>query len=244
MRLLVDAGNSRSKWRFEKFGRVCSQGAGVMEGSDPLPGLPEIAGRVSRVAVSTVASEEKRLRLLEGLSSRFNVPVTCYWAEPSRGGLQNAYQDCHKMGADRWHAMYGAWQECKQGFIVVDAGSAITVDYVDAMGRHLGGYILPGLNMMRRSLQVDAARIGFDPEQVLDVSPGVTTSECVNHGIAWLTSGLIGKLKGDSVALGITNILATGGDAGRLIDLGLTAQSRPSLVMDGLALIDAEVHGE
>ena len=65
------------------------------------------------------------------------------------------------MGADRWHAMLAGWVRCKASFAVVDAGSAVTVDYVNAGGRHLGGYILPGLQMMRRSLKVDAARIGL-----------------------------------------------------------------------------------
>lgn len=244
MRLLIDAGNSRLKWRLDEVGQVFSQGAGVIEDADPLPGLLVPGEAVSRVAVSTVASEEKRLRLLEYLSSRFKVPATCYWAESRRGGLENAYQNSTQMGADRWHAMYGAWQGHRQGFIVVDAGSAITVDYVDARGCHLGGFILPGLNMMRRSLQVDAARIGFDPREVLDVSPGATTSECVNHGIAWLSGALIERVQSDSLALGIADILVTGGDADRLIQLGLVAELHPSLVMDGLGLIDAEAHAE
>lgn len=38
------------------------------------------------------------------------------------------------MGADRWHGMYGAWLRHRSGFVVVDAGSAVTLDYVDAGG--------------------------------------------------------------------------------------------------------------
>lgn len=244
MRLLIDAGNSRLKWRFEVSGQVCDQGVGAIEGCDPFSGLPDVKRDVSRIAVSVVASEEIRLRLLEHMSRRFSAPVTCYWAEASRSGLHNAYQDCSQMGADRWHAMYGAWQGCRQGFVVIDAGSAITVDYVRASGRHLGGYILPGLNMMRRSLQVDAARIGFDSEPALDVSPGGSTSECVNHGSAWLTRALIERIQRDSRVYGINDVLVTGGDAARLVNLGLAAEVHPALVMDGLALIDSEVHGE
>lgn len=244
MRLLIDAGNSRLKWCLDESGRIVDQGFGVIEDADPVPGLSVVDADISRVAVSTVASEERRLHLLQHLSSRVSASATCYWAEAHRDGLTNAYHEFRQMGADRWHAMYGAWLEHRRGFILVDAGSAITVDYVDSGGRHLGGYILPGLNMMRRSLQVDAARINFSPQQVAGVSPGMSTSECVNHGFAWLSSGLIDRIHRDSEVLGINDILATGGDAERLLHLGLAAVCRPSLVLEGLAAIDAKAHAE
>lgn len=244
MRLLIDAGNSRLKWYLDNRGRIVGQGVGIIEGVDPVPGLSTKVGDISRVAVSTVASEERRLRLLQHLSGRVDAPVVCYWAEPQRDGLVNAYRDCSQMGADRWHAMCGAWLEHRDGFVVVDAGSAITVDYVDSAGQHLGGYILPGLHMMRRSLKVDAARIDFTPEQVPDMSPGASTGECVNHGLAWWSGALIDKIHGDTKALGLPVILITGGDAERLLRLGLVAEWKPSLVMEGLATIDAQAHLE
>lgn len=244
MRLLVDAGNSRLKWRLDESGVIVEQGVGDLADADPVPGLAVRCADVSRVAVSTVASEEKRLRFLNYLSGQINAPATCYWAESCRAGLVSAYHNYRQMGADRWHAMYGAWQEHKRGFVVVDAGSAITVDYVSSAGQHLGGFILPGLNMMLKSLQVDAARIGFDPEPASDTRPGTTTGECVNHGLAWLTGALVGRVHQDSDALGLPDILVTGGDADRLLQLGLTAECHPSLVLEGLALIDTEVQAE
>jgi type III pantothenate kinase len=142
--------------------------------------------------------------------------------------------------------MYGAWQKRKHGpgYTIVDAGSAITVDYVDSSGRHLGGYILPGLRMMLRSLKVDAARIGFDSEQVSDMRPGMSTGECVNHGLAWLSGALIDRIHSDSVEFGVPDILVTGGDAERLLHLGLAAKYHPSLVLEGLAAIDTETYAK
>ncbi|MCM0614386.1 type III pantothenate kinase [Marinobacter sediminum] len=240
MRLLVDAGNSRLKWRLEQSGKWIEKGTGALDDTDPLHGLPDEVGQITRVAVSTVASEEKRLRLLEYLVERTGAPVSFYWAEAARGGLTNAYAACERMGADRWHAMYGAWQEHRRGFAVVDAGSAVTVDYVDPAGQHLGGFILPGLQMMLRSLRSDAARIGFDPDQVLDTRPGVSTGECVNHGLAWLSGALVAQIHADAGTYGLPDILVTGGDADRLIGLGLAGVHHPSLVLEGLQAIDAE----
>lgn len=243
MRLLVDAGNSRLKWRVEQVGQVIEEGVGVLDSSDPLQGMSAPVGAVSRVSISTVASEDKRQALLGHLKSRFNAPVTFYWAEARRQGLVNAYNDFSRMGADRWHAMYGAWQLSRCGFVVVDAGSAVTVDYVDPSGRHLGGFILPGLHMMLRSLKTDAARIRFDPAQVLDTRPGASTGECVNHGLAWLSGAMVRQIDSDAKACGLKDLLVTGGDAERLIGLGLAGVHHPSLVLDGLGAIDAEDHG-
>jgi type III pantothenate kinase len=240
MRLLIDAGNSRLKWQLDDSGVIVDRGAGALGDVEPVTVLAAGNAGITRVAISTVASEENRLRLLGYVNDRVAIPATCYWAEPDRGGLVNAYHDYRQMGADRWHAMYGAWQDHKRGFAVVDAGSAITVDYVDSAGRHLGGFILPGLTMMLRSLKVDAARIGFDPDPTPNARPGVTTGECVNQGLAWLTSALVDRVYQDSQALGLADILVTGGDAQRLLHLGLVAECRASLVLDGLAVIDTE----
>lgn len=243
MRLLVDAGNTRLKWRLEQSGSVVSSGVGLLDESNPIPALSEYGVRIRTVAVSTVAAEDKRLQLQAYLAGQVSAPVRFYWAEPSRKGLRSAYQDCQKMGADRWHAMYAAWARFRRGVAVVDAGSAVTVDYVDATGQHLGGFILPGLQMMLRSLKTDAARIGFDPTQILATEPGKSTGECVNHGLAWLTLGLVDRVQADSQRFGLQDLVVTGGDADRLLGLGLPAVSVPNLVLDGLALVDAEDQG-
>lgn len=244
MKLLIDAGNTRLKWRLEKMGKVSANGVGNLDDQNPLSELSITDSALDSVVVSTVAAEGKRLRLLQYLAELTSAPVRFHWAEARRGGLVNAYPEFNRMGADRWHAMYGAWRDHRAGFAVIDAGSAVTVDFVDAGGGHLGGFILPGLQMMLRSLRTDAARIGFEPDQVLDTRPGSSTGECVNHGLAWLSSALVGRIHDDVRQFGLADILVTGGDADRLQGLGLSAAYRPQLVLDGLALIDSEDQAE
>jgi len=165
-------------------------------------------------------------------------PFHFYWAEPRRFGLVNAYRDVRRMGADRWHAMVAGWHGLNDSFAVVDAGSAVTVDYVSVEGLHLGGYILPGLQMMRRSLQADAARVIFEEGESFETAPGHNTSECVHHGLNWLGLGAVEQVRKDLDALGLKNLIVTGGDAERWLLLGLEAEHRPALVFEGLALID------
>ncbi|PCM42861.1 type III pantothenate kinase [Marinobacter sp. ANT_B65] len=244
MKLLIDAGNTRLKWRLEQDGLVLDEGWSALGGGDPLVGIEGRLDAVSRVGVSTVIREEKRLELLAYLQQKVSAPVNFHWAEARRCGLQNSYADVKTMGADRWHGMYGAWKRCKSGYAVIDAGSAITVDYVNSTGEHLGGYILPGLKMMLRSLKSDAARILFEAGALSGSDPGKSTAECVNQGLSWLSRAMIERVGRDMSDLGLSQALVTGGDAGRLLQLGLEGAHYPSLVLEGLSYIDREMAGE
>ncbi len=239
MILLVDSGNTRVKWRLADLSGCVLEQATTLTAADPFHALRPYAESIERILVSTVGSEHSRLQLEATLRLLTPVAVQFYWAEVARDGLYNSYRDVTKMGADRWHAMLAGWNEHRQSFAVVDAGSAVTVDYVSDEGQHLGGYILPGLQMMRRSLRLDAARIGFEFDEQIDATPGRSTGECANHGLAWLTEGVIARLHADVGRLGLSRTLLTGGDADRFLALGLNADIRPGLVLSGLARIDA-----
>lgn len=242
MRLLIDAGNTRVKWQLVENGRKVLDGVGALEG-DPFSGLSSVKAKISHIAVSTVASEDKRQYLAEMMSHYTSVKPCFYWSEAERAGLVNAYGDPGKMGADRWHGMYGAWIRQGGSFAIVDAGSAITVDYVEAGGKHLGGYILPGRRMMLRSLRNDAARIGFDDHRSDAGDPGASTTECVHHGLFWLWQSMAARIHQDCRAKSIDCVLVTGGDASGMLAAGLEAEHLPDLVLHGLAAIDAEALG-
>jgi type III pantothenate kinase len=240
MILLLDCGNTRVKWRLLAGGIIEHEGSGALNESHLFTSLAPLAGRIERVAVSTVASEQSRELLEEAVATVTAAPVQYYWAEASRAGLRNSYPDVSKMGADRWHAMVAAWVPARKSCAVVDAGSAVTIDYVDGQGHHLGGYILPGLQMMRRSLKLDAARIGFEYDDQINAVPGRSTGECANHGLAWLTESLVQRLSGDVARFRLDRVVLTGGDAGRFLSLGLKAEHRPALVIEGLEIVDVQ----
>lgn len=238
MILFIDSGNTRAKWRLVRGAGECLEGSGPNSTSGLLSELSGYGPELLRVVVSTVGSEEAVAALKRDIEAITDAPAIFHWAERTRFGLHNSYSQVTKMGADRWHAMVAAWHLSRRGLAVIDAGSAVTIDYVDDRGRHLGGYILPGLQMMRRSLKVDAARIGFSYTDQLDTRPGNNTSECTNNGLAWMNLALIERIQKDVERYGLYDVFVTGGDADRLLAQGLKAVHRPGLVFDGLALID------
>lgn len=240
MRLLIDAGNTRLKWQLDQQGTVIAGGACRFDSHGWVEAISPYAARIERIAVSTVMSEARRAGLVGRLARLSATEVRFYWSEASRGGLRNAYPDVSKMGTDRWHAMYAGWRQTASGFAVIDAGSAMTVDYVAEDGSHLGGYILPGKQMMLRSLHHDAARIGFESVHTGAGHPGMSTTECVQHGVIWLWQGVIRNLLADCQRYGLERILCTGGDADALLAAGLPGRNDPNLVLAGLAAIDSE----
>ncbi|WP_166263147.1 type III pantothenate kinase [Marinobacter caseinilyticus] len=242
MRLLVDAGNSRVKWRLLSASGIERDGQGDLFDAALFAKAKDLGSQILRVAVSTVRSESDRDFLVGRLAELTAAPARFYWTEGERGGLHCAYGAPNTMGADRWHALYGVWAHRRRPFVIIDAGSAITIDFVADNGRHLGGYILSGRSMLLRSLRQDAARIHFDEQNGNTTSPGTTTTECVQHGLGWLWQGMIERLEKDCRRLSITDVFVTGGDATELLALGLNATPVEGAVLTGLDLIDRESH--
>lgn len=240
MRLLIDAGNTRVKWQVVQGSQLLRCGSGAMASATLFRELTEFAPLLSRVAISTVISEVARLELVALVEALTPAPVSFYWAEAERNGLKNAYEVPATMGADRWHALYAAWINWHGGVAVVDAGSALTLDFLSTDGRHRGGYILPGRAMMQRGLRQDAARIGFEDLAETSAAPGRSTTECVHNGLNWLWLGLVERLHMDCRQENVSTILLTGGGGLTLQSLGLDAELRPDLVFEGLAAIDDE----
>lgn len=246
MKLLIDAGNTRIKWQLRDEGSVLASGAGNLDDGELFTGIASPQWKsLSGIAVSTVRSEAARLQLEQAIAGYTTVPVRFYWTRKQFGSLTCAYSDPSTMGADRWHAMVGAWSQIAGSCVVVDAGSAITIDWIDGRGNHTGGYILPGRMMMTGSLRQATARVLFeDSAAMLSTAPGRSTAECVFHGVNWLMQVLASELGRSSTI----PVLVTGGD-GFYIKKALdsmggscTVESRlcPGLVLDGLALVEAE----
>lgn len=240
MKLLIDAGNSRAKWEVADLNGTVAGSSGQLDDSALFDDIAPFASALTGVAISIVASESAQSQLIARLSQLTSAPINIYHTESARGGLRCAYNNPASMGADRWHALYAAWSRCRAALVVVDAGSAITIDFVSAEGVHQGGYILPGRRMMLRGLSQDTARVHFGEDSLKSWLPGKSTDECVQHGMNWFWRALAGQLATDCASRKVEHIFLTGGDADDLVAAGLAAQQVPRLVLEGLARIDAE----
>jgi len=233
MILDIDAGNSRIKWRLSGNGRVLAQ--------DSQPTV-ELASGETLLLPETAAIDEVRLASVAGskvvaaLQKQFAGLLKVAQVSPSAGGVTCGYKQPDRLGVDRWLALVAAYQQFQQAVLVVDAGSAMTMDLVGPKGEHLGGYIVPGLRLMADALWQgtrDVKVTSGDFENML--VPGTNSQQAVDRGCLLVAVSAVENLASQYPA----HILLTGGDAQHLADaLSLDHSHRPDLVLDGLAIAD------
>jgi type III pantothenate kinase len=180
MKLLIDAGNTRIKWALAEGMTRCAQASGFAGNVSESDGeewtcrgeLPTgLADKLSRVIgeqfarlnpvakmkdinqiwVSNVAGEEvsKQIRSMSaGISTQPYFAV----ARVSQCGVRNGYSNASQLGSDRWAALISAWDIVKGKCLVVNSGTATTIDSLSGRGEFVGGLILPGLELMQQSL--------------------------------------------------------------------------------------------
>lgn len=235
MMLLLDIGNTNLRWALSDGGppddaRIVRHGGAV-----PLDLLadwerleaPEhvVASNVGGAAVA--AAIGRATRAYWGLDVEFVQTRALF------GDLRIAYPEPERFGVDRWLALVAAHRLVPEASLVVDAGTAVTFDLLLADGRHLGGLILPGVEMMRASLLAGTLipRIVSEPTDeawAVDTGPAVAAGSL--QAIAALTTRLYDRLERQAQTSPV--LILTGGDAERLIP----AMDRPCRVMPDLVL--------
>ena len=246
---VFDIGNSRIKWaRFEPPAanaliELQDRGALAHDGS-ALPAAEWQAWPApAAILVSSVAAEPVWRQLRDWCERHWQQTPQRLIA-PARGcGLENAYAQPQTLGSDRWAAMVAARHLLPEAFCVIDCGTAVTLDFVDADGRHRGGYIVPGIRLMQQGLARGTAVpampevSGAAPEPL---APGTSTRQCVEKGSIMAIAGLVEK----ACERQAFSCLLTGGDAAVLAAaLEHPARVEPDLVLLGLAWI-ATMQGE
>ena len=242
--LLMDVGNTRLKWgvldddRIRKTGHIAmrkvrDEGLGVLTAR-----LPRA---VDAVHVSNVAGTTFGTRLSGVVGMHCGCDV--HFAKPGREacGVRCGYRHPRRLGVDRWVAMIGAWAEIESACVVVDAGTAVTIDAIDDDGQHLGGQIFPGVRLMFEALAASTSDIPAVGRQLsaatgLDMF-GDSTSKAVQNGawnaVAGAVDRAITTLRSNAYD---PAVVLTGGDASRMLTaLGTEPLHRPHLVLQGLA---------
>lgn len=238
MKLYVDVGNTAMKWRLRGAEGVRQGGyAHDRDWSGVARVLSEQqAGGIGELVVASVAGEQGDLLLRERLEHYLGVLPRFIYSSPAACGVVNAYREPRRLGIDRWLAVIEARHRYGAA-IVVDCGSALTLDAVTADGVHLGGYIVPGLGMLRRSLLQNTADVHLAGALSPGLGPGRSTTEGVEFGVlrmtvAFVTDAVVELRRG---LPDTCSVLLTGGDA-RVVGqfLPIEAKMEPDLVLDGL----------
>ncbi len=224
----LDIGNSRTKWR-----------CGPERGSLAAGALPQMQFPIERVRVSSVVSSHELLRLR--IQEKFGVEPEFAVSSQTLAGVTNCYKEPSRLGVDRWLALVAAWNDVRSSVLVIDAGTALTVDVANDRGLHMGGYIAPGLETMRESLATDTenVRVAFlqDCESIREF--GTNTRDAVQGGLLSMVVAWMSRCRAlaESICGKAPKVFLTGGDSTRLARwLDFPCEIQADLVLDGLAI--------
>lgn len=195
--------------------------------------------QIRRVLVASVLNDQQKTMLQQWCINYCAVPPEFAQSQATSAGVSNGYDVPGRLGVDRWLAMLSAYEQVRQACVVVDCGSAITLDLIDDGGQHLGGYIAPGLKMMRRALTTSTQGVAVqEAPNLVTLTPGRTTESAVAAAQSAMLVGLVTQaITYLQSGCAIEPILFfTGGDAKLLLSYFPGARYQPDLVLDGLVL--------
>ena len=189
-------------------------------------------GLVSNVAGAQVGETLRRACESRGTRLEFIA------SQPGQLGVTNGYRDPSQLGTDRWAALIAAHRVGPGHKLVVNAGTALTIDALTADGRFRGGMIVPGPALMRRSL--DRGTAGLRLTEGAFAEFPASTPDAITTGAIQACAGAVERMRDAMAGAGCapSQVVLSGGSAPELAPhLPIAATIRENLVLDGLLLI-------
>jgi len=244
MILLLDIGNTRLKWAELRDGVLAPQSAFAHGNGDRAQRLQDMlrtATKPDRVLISNVGGPEIAAACTDAIRARWSVEPEFVVSTAEAFGVVNAYREPEKLGVDRWLAVIATHAMQRGAACIVSVGTAMTIDGVDASGRHLGGVIVPGPHLMISSLLSNTSDIAtrMSDEQTVHRVFANHTKAAVHQGCAQALAGLIDRALAEMEReVGARpRLLLTGGACDIVAPLIGTHERVEDLVLRGLAVL-------
>ncbi len=241
MRLLLDLGNTRLKWALQAQPEGWLARGAVNWREDTMAGLQLAWSGLPRpdtVIAASVVDAVREALVAEVVGSLF-ARAPGWWRTPASAcGVRNAYVEPQRLGVDRFLAMVAAYADGRAPCVLAGVGTALTLDALASDGRHLGGLIAPGPQLMRQSLLDATAQVRLDrPGEILELADN--TADAVVSGCFQAAAALIERFATRMAARldGAPTLILGGGDAATLMPLlSLPARLSQDSVLRGLAV--------
>jgi len=246
--LLIDVGNTRLKWAILRDGKLGPQQASAhsgWRGEELRQQVLDPAGKQSRVIVSNVGGKRLAEMITEAVSAQWVIEPEFPVATARGGGLENAYPVPEQLGVDRWAAMIGAYALGYRPACIVSAGTAMTIDGVTATGRHVGGVIVPGPDLMVSSLLHNTSDLAAKAAsgQSGRVLFADNTRAAIHQGAVHALGALVDRAMSTlQASFGVRPTLVMTGGAAQSLEpiLAGSVVAVPDLVLRGLAVLAEE----
>jgi type III pantothenate kinase len=235
-RWLFDLGNTRLKWApVDAAGRIGTVRAIAHDGRRFDDGLASaLPARFADACVASVASTSLRVELLDALAQRCGrISLAC--TQRRFGEVAIAYAQPARLGVDRFLALLGARMRGVEATLVVGVGTALTIDWLDADGRHRGGRIAPAPMLMREALHARAPHLPAQGGRYVEFADD--TDDALDSGCTGAALALVERsLRVVQTQTGVAPRLLLNGGGSDVLRAQLPhAIDAPTLVLEGLA---------
>lgn len=245
MKLFVDIGNTAIKWTSET--ELQSQ---IIHraNSHQLPEAIELDWmemvEPTEVHIASVRHQKIVDSLTMWIAQHWQSSVRESETKHQELGVTNGYTTPKQLGVDRWLALLAAHDIGTRPKLVVDCGSATTIDGLKGDGCHLGGVILPGLQLYSNCLDLNTD-LTIDDKELKVKEFSTDTATGVLSGAMLMHLCMIERLFRNLEARCEENAecIITGGNAQLLSEyLKIPHKLKPDLVLRGLALQSAQAN--
>ena len=243
MFLLIDIGNTKTKWMLRDQRKIYQEDSFLTEDIDQ--DYFQFSEKIHKILVSNVAGFEKEA-ILKIKLKKFSCPVEFVKPHKKWKHLLNGYQDISSLGVDRWLSALSVCESIQKASLIVSVGTAVTIDYLSFDKKEHqytfeGGVILPGLHLTKNTLSQNTAQLINDDGKFQ--IPAINTANAIQSGFIL---GVLGNLK-SFVELALSkssdvHIILSGGDAEFIYqhlteDLKRYTTIKKDLVLDGLFVL-------
>ncbi|WP_394807438.1 type III pantothenate kinase [Nitrosomonas sp.] len=236
--LAIDSGNSFVKWGLFNNGRCLKQGKVEYDKIQNVKNDFKELQAPASIIISHVARAATKNQICEQISSW---PVKPHWicSCAFQCGVSSSYSDPTQLGCDRWASLIAAWEMQQQACLVINVGTAVTIDALSESGEFLGGIILPGFHLMLNSLQrgTQLFKAGMSAYEDFPIS----TDSAIQSGMIHSVIGAIERMY-NLLSIKInhpvkTSIISGGGVSLLSPFIKIPIKTIDNLVLKGLVLI-------
>jgi type III pantothenate kinase len=236
MILLFDIGNTRAKYCTMDEGKISCPEA-IINQQLTSHYLSECFAGITSVIIASVSNEDIT-HVIRAWCKSNNIRYRRVLSEKKKNNVTSGYKEPKQLGIDRWLALIGAAEIYpNKNVLIIDAGTATTIDFITNEGRHQGGWILAGIKTLISSVLAETTKVEANSMEEESVKFGITSSENV-HNAAWAsTIGAVHIAISQVKILGyeLEEIIITGGN-GKVLSSLLSQHNRviEDLVFRGL----------
>jgi len=190
MKVMLDIGNTRTKYVI-KQGDFAEQIQTIENVKLTATWLSKNWQNARQILIANV-NKSTVTQALTHWATENRVTLTNVESESERFGIHNCYDNPTTLGVDRWLTLIGGNRQYpNKNILIIDSGTATTIDFLTSNGEHQGGWILPGIDTLFASILTKTSKVDAAYISSASISLGKNTSECVNSACWAATVGLI-----------------------------------------------------